>query len=271
MLSKPGAKHILGIDVGGSGIKGAIVDTTSGAFVGERYRIATPEPATPKAMGRVVARIVKHFTWHGVVGCGMPGPIKDGRVLALANLDKAWVGVRAHEIYSNACGCPVKVVNDADAAGMAEMRFGAGRDLTGVVVVTTLGTGVGSAVFVNGVLVPNTEFGQMEVSGKRAEERAAARVRKERNLSWKRWAEYLDEYLRAVENVLWPDAFIIGGGVSKKSSKFFPLLTIATPLYPAALRNEAGIVGAALAAETHRLTSSAATLPARKAIHQKTH
>ncbi len=242
------ALRVLGIDVGGSGVKGAIVDTVTGRFVGERFRIATPDPATPKAMARVVARIVKHFAWEGPVGCGMPGPIKDGRVLALANLDKSWIGVRACEIYSEACGCPVTVLNDADAAGLAEMRFGAGRDLTGVVVITTLGTGVGSAVFVNGMLVPNTEFGQMQINGKRAEERAAARIRKERGLSWKQWAKYLDEYLRAVENVLWPDAFIIGGGVSKKSGKFLPLLTVRTPVVAASMRNEAGIVGAALGA-----------------------
>lgn len=243
-----GRSHVLGIDVGGSGVKGAVVDTATGALVGERFRIPTPDPATPEAMARIVARIVKHFAWRGAVGCGMPGPIKDGRVLALANLDKSWIGIRAHEVYSEACGCAVDVVNDADAAGMAEMRFGAGKLFGGVVVVTTLGTGVGSAVFVDGLLVPNTEFGQMEVHGKRAEERAAARIRKERDLTWKRWAKYLDDYLRAVENVLWPDAFIIGGGVSKKASKFFPFLTVSTSVYPAALRNEAGIVGAALAA-----------------------
>ncbi len=243
--------HVLGIDIGGSGIKGAIVNTDTGAFVGERYRIATPDPATPQAMARIVARLVRHFAWQGPVGCGMPGPIKDGRVLALANLDKSWIGIRAHEIYSTACGCRVTVINDADAAGMAEMRFGAGRSLGGVVVVTTLGTGVGSAVFVNGALVPNTEFGQMQVDGKRAEERAAARVRKERDLSWKRWAKYLDDYLHAVEDVLWPDAIVIGGGISKKAGRFFPLLTVRTPLFAAALRNEAGIVGAALAARFH--------------------
>lgn len=245
-----GARHsrVLGIDVGGSGVKGAIVDTLTGAIVGARFRIATPDKATPQAMARIVARIVRHFSWQGRVGCGMPGPIKDGRVLALANLDKSWIGIRAPEVYSDACGCAVKVVNDADAAGLAEMRFGAGRTLAGVVVVTTLGTGVGSAVFVDGVLVPNTEFGQMQVNGKRAEERAAARIRKEHGLSWKRWSKYLDDYLHAVENILWPDAIIIGGGVSKKADKFFPLLTVRTPLYPATLRNEAGIVGAALAA-----------------------
>lgn len=260
------ADHILGIDVGGSGIKGAIVDTATGELVGKRHRIATPSPATPKAMGRVVARIVKHFAWQGIVGCGMPGPVKEGRVLALANLDKAWVGVRADEVYGSACGRPVKVINDADAAGMAEMRFGAGKDLSGVVVVTTLGTGIGTAVFVNGLLVPNTELGQMEVSGKRAEERAAARIRKERNLSWKRWSKYLDEYLHAVETVLWPDAFIIGGGISKKAEKFLPLLTLTTPVYPAALRNEAGIVGAALAAQAHEHSSRPLDSPATKRV-----
>jgi polyphosphate glucokinase len=241
--------HVLGIDVGGSGIKGAIVDTQNGSRVGDRYRLATPARATPKAMARVVARIVKHFDWQGPVGCGMPGPIKNGRVLALANLDKSWIGVRAHQCYSEACGCAVSVLNDADAAGLAEMRFGSGKDLAGVVVVITLGTGIGSALFVNGVMVPNTEFGQMELHGRRAEEWAAARIRKERNLSWKRWSKHLDEYLHAVEDVLYPDAMIIGGGVSRKADKFFPMLTVKTPLYPAALRNDAGIVGAALGAD----------------------
>jgi polyphosphate glucokinase len=250
--SEPNTDHVLGVDVGGSGIKGAIVDIGTGTLVSGRHRIATPEPATPKAMGRVVARIVKHFAWQGMVGCGMPGPVKQGRVLALANLDKAWVGISADEAYSNACGRAVSVINDADAAGMAEMRFGVGRDLSGVVVVTTLGTGIGTAVFVNGILVPNTELGQLELGGRRAEERAAARIRKERNLSWKRWAKYLDEYLQAVENILWPDAFIIGGGVSRKTEKFLPLLTLKTPVYTAALRNEAGIIGAALAAARSR-------------------
>jgi polyphosphate glucokinase len=239
--------HVLGIDVGGSGVKGAIVDIERGTIVGTRFRIATPGQASPQAMARIVARIVRHFSWRGRVGCGMPGPIKDGRVLALANLNKSWIGIRAHKVYSDACGCAVTVLNDADAAGLAEMRFGAGKALSGVVVVTTLGTGVGSALFVNGVLVPNTEFGQMEVNGKRAEERAAARIRKERGLSWKRWAKYLDDYLHAVELLLWPDAIIIGGGISRKAKKFFSLLTVRTPIYPAMLRNEAGIVGAALA------------------------
>lgn len=240
--------HILGIDVGGSGVKGAVVDVRAGSLVTERYRLATPQPAGPKEIAGVVARIVRHFDWTGPVGCGMPGPIKDGRVLALANLDSAWIGVRAHEVYSRRCGCPVTVVNDADAAGLAEMQFGAGRGLGGVVVLATLGTGIGTAVFVDGCLVPNTEFGQMELRGKPAEQFASARVRKARDLSWKAWSGRLNEYLAALENVLWPDTIIIGGGVSRKASKFLPALKTRAAVVPASLGNEAGIVGAALAA-----------------------
>jgi polyphosphate glucokinase len=240
--------HVLGIDVGGSAVKGAIVDLNTGTLVSKRYRLKTPQPAGPKEIARLVARIVKHFAWKGAVGCGMPGPIKDGKVLALANLDKAWIGVKAHEVYSAACGCRVVVVNDADAAGLAEMRYGAGRGRNGVVLLATLGTGIGTAIFVDGVLVPNTEFGQMELRGKPAEQFASARVRKVKDLSWKAWAKRLNEYLAALENVLWPDAIIIGGGVSRKAPRFLPALKTRADLKAATLGNEAGIVGAALAA-----------------------
>jgi len=242
------ARLVLGIDVGGSGIKGAVVDVRNGKLVTKRYRLKTPEPAGPKEVARVVARIVRHFEWHGPVGCGMPGPIKNGRVRALANLDKSWLSVNVPAVYSKACGCPVTVINDADAAGLAEMRFGAGKRRSGVVVLTTLGTGIGTAVFVNGTLVPNTEFGQMEVKGKIAEQRASARIRKARNLSWKNWGRRVNTYLLALENVLWPDVIIIGGGVSRKASRFLPLVTTEAKVMPAQFRNEAGIVGAALAA-----------------------
>jgi len=247
-MSKVPDHHILGIDVGGSAVKGAIVDLTTGTLVSERYRLKTPKPAGPKEIARLVARIVRHFKWKGPVGCGMPGPIKDGKVLALANLDKAWIGVRACEVYAAACGCPVTVVNDADAAGLAEMTFGAGRGRTGVVVLATLGTGIGTAVFVDGVLVPNTEFGQMELRGKPAEQFASARVRKVKDLSWKAWSKRVNEYLAALENVLWPDVIIIGGGVSRKASRFLPGVKTRATLMAATLGNEAGIVGAALAA-----------------------
>jgi polyphosphate glucokinase len=243
--------HMLGIDVGGSAVKGAIVDLNTGTLVSARYRLKTPQTAGPREIARLVARIVKHFKWRGAVGCGMPGPIKDGRVLALANLDKAWIGVKAYEVYSAACGCPVVVVNDADAAGLAEMRYGAGRGRNGVVVLATLGTGIGTAVFVDGVLVPNTEFGQMELRGKPAEQFASARVRKVKDLSWKAWSRRLNEYLAALENVLWPDVIIIGGGVSRKAPRFLPSLKTRASLMAAMLGNEAGIVGAALAAQRH--------------------
>jgi polyphosphate glucokinase len=247
-MSKVPDHHLLGIDVGGSAVKGAIVDLHTGTLVSERYRLKTPQPAGPKEIARLVARIVRHFKWHGPVGCGMPGPIKDGKVLALANLDKAWIGVKAHEVYSAACGCPVTVVNDADAAGLAEMHFGAGRGRTGVVVLATLGTGIGTAVFVDGVLVPNTEFGQMELRGKPAEQFASARVRKMKDMSWKAWSKRVNEYFGALENVLWPDVIIIGGGVSRKASRFLPAIKTRATVMAATLGNEAGIVGAALAA-----------------------
>jgi polyphosphate glucokinase len=239
---------VLGIDVGGSGVKGAVVDVRSGKLVAERYRLKTPDPATPEDVARTVARIARHFDWQGPVGCGMPGPIKGGRVRALANLDKGWLTVRVSAVYSKACGCPVTVVNDADAAGLAEMRFGAGKGKKGVVILTTLGTGIGTAVFVDGRLVPNTEFGQMEVKGKSAEQRASARIRKARNLTWKNWGKRVNAYLLALEQVMWPDLIIIGGGVSRKSRRFLPFLTVEAKVVPARFRNEAGIVGAALAA-----------------------
>ncbi|MCC6397666.1 MAG: ROK family protein [Bacteroidetes bacterium] len=242
------AHLILGIDVGGSGVKGAVVDVRKGTLVTDRYRLKTPGPGDPKSVAQVVARIVRHFVWRGPVGCGMPGPIKHGRIPVLSNLDKAWIGVDVAEVYSKACGCRVTVINDADAAGLAEMRFGAGKKRDGVVVLTTFGTGIGTAVFVDKRLVPNTEFGQMEINGKPAEVRASARVRKARDLSWKAWGERVNTYLLALENVLWPDLIIVGGGVSRKASRFLPRITTKAEVIPAKFRNEAGIVGAALAA-----------------------
>ncbi len=178
----------------------------------------------------------------------MPGPIKNGRVRSLANLDRSWIGVNVSDVYGKACGCPVTVVNDADAAGLAEMQFGAGKGRTGVVVVTTFGTGIGTSVFVNGHLVPNTEFGQMEVRGSPAEVRASARIKKVKDLSWKNWGKRVNVFLLALENVLWPDLIIVGGGVSRRASRFLPEITTKAEVVPALLRNEAGIVGAALAA-----------------------
>jgi len=240
------SERVLGIDVGGSGIKGAVVNTRTGKILTERYRVKTPIPSTPKALSMAVSAIARHFAWRGPIGCGMPGPFKQGKMMMASNIDKSWVGVKAREVYSRATGCPVTVVNDADAAGLAEMSFGAGKGHRGVVLVVTLGTGIGSALFADGHLVPNTELGQIQLDGKRAELRASAQVRKAKHLSWQQWSERLEEYFGALELYFWPDLIIVGGGVSRKAGKFLPKIGIRTSIVPAQMRNEAGIVGAAL-------------------------
>lgn len=239
---------ILGIDIGGSGIKGAPVDLDSGRLLGDRLRITTPDPSVPNAVADVLARIVDHFDWQGPVGCAFPAVVKHGVTMTAANVDDAWIGCDAAGLFTQRLGVPVTLVNDADAAGIAEIHFGAGRDVDGTVIMLTLGTGIGSAVFIGGRLVPNTEFGHMEIRGKEAEERAADRVRKAEDLSWEKWAKRVSEVLQRMEALFWPDLFILGGGVSKKHQRFISALDCATPVVPAALRNEAGIVGAALAA-----------------------
>ena len=240
--------EILGIDIGASGIKGAPVDTRTGDMTTERLRIPTPEGAEPEAVSQLVAQVVRHFSWSGPVGCGFPAAVRHGRALTAVNISKGWVGESVTELFRQSVGRPVTVINDADAAGLAEMRFGAGRGRAGVVMVLTLGTGIGTALFIDGRLVPNTELGQIELRGKMAEKRAAAVVRKRQNLSWARWARRLDEYLHRVEYYFWPDLMIVGGGVSKKADKFLPLLTLQTEVVTAQMLNNAGIVGAALAA-----------------------
>jgi len=237
----------LGIDIGGTGIKGAPVDTTNGTLTAERFRIETPHPATPEAVASTVAKIVTHFEWKGPIGATMPGVVKDGTMLTAANIDKHWIGTNAAELFTDATHNPVTVLNDADAAGIAEMRFGAGKGRHGVVVMITLGTGIGFALFHDGVLVPNTELGHLEMNGKDAEEQASARIRDEKDESWKKWAVKVDDYLDHVDQLLWPDLIIIGGGVSKKADKFFPYLSTRAELVPATFENDAGIVGAALA------------------------
>ena len=216
---------ILGIDIGGSGVKGAPVDVANGTLLAERFRIETPQPATPDAVAAAVAEVTAHFDWHAPVGATMPGVVKSGTLLTAANIDMSWVGTNAAQVFTRASGCPVTVLNDADAAGIAEMRFGAGKGRSGVVVMVTLGTGIGCAVFNNGVLLPNTELGHIEIHGKDAETRASARVREEKDLSFKMWGKRVDEYLDRIDALLWPDLIIIGGGVSKKADKFFPYLT----------------------------------------------
>ncbi len=241
--------EILGIDIGGSGIKGAPVNIETGELTSDRYRIPTPEPSVPEAVADVVAKITRHFEWTGPIGCTFPAVIKNGVALTAANVDNTWIGTNGQKLLREKTGCPVLLLNDADAAGFAEMKFGAGQDRTGVVILLTLGTGIGSAIFVNGVLVPNTEFGHLDIRGKDAENRASDRIRKAEDLSWKEWAKRVNEYLQRMEALFWPDLFIIGGGVSKKHEKFFRYFDIKTEIVPAKTLNEAGIIGAALAAK----------------------
>jgi polyphosphate glucokinase len=216
----------------------------------KRYRISTPDPSVPDAVGEVVAKIVRHFEWTGPIGCTFPAIIKDGVAYSAANVDNSWIGTNGRELMERKTSCPVLLINDADAAGIAEMEFGAGRGHPGIVIILTFGTGIGSAIFVNGQLVPNTEFGHMEVRGKDAEDRAADRIRKEKDLNWEKWAERVNEFLDRMEILFSPDLFIIGGGVSKKHEKYLPLLKTKATIVPAQMLNEAGIIGAALAAKS---------------------
>lgn len=240
--------QVLGIDVGGSGIKGAPVDTDSGELVAERVRIKTPKNGEPQPMADVVTEIARNFNWNGPIGIGFPAPIKSGVAMMAANISPRWVGLNADELFTKTTGCECTMINDADAAGLAEMRFGAGRGQPGTVILLTLGTGIGTAIFHRGNLIPNTEFGHLDMEGMDAEHRASALVRERENLSWKKYAKRLNKYLLQMEKLFWPDLFIIGGGISKESEKYIPLLTIETPIVTAQLFNEAGIVGAALAA-----------------------
>ena len=240
--------EVLGIDVGGSGIKGAPVSTTDGRLLAERYRLKTPHGAEPDAVAETVRAIVGKFGWSGPVGCGFPAAIRRGHALTAANISARWLGVDAAAMFERATGCLFHVLNDADAAGVAEMRLGAGKGRDGTVLVITLGTGIGTALFVDGKLVPNTELGHIEIKGHEAEKWAAESVRDAEGLSWKKWARRLDQYLRTMQAYFWPELVIVGGGVSKKHEKFLPLLTIDVEIVPAQLRNEAGLIGAALAA-----------------------
>ncbi len=240
--------EILGIDIGGSGIKGAPVDVEQGILTVEHYRIPTPQPATPAAVSDAVVALMRHFHWTGPIGCTFPAVIKGGTVYSAANVDKTWIGLDAQQLLKRKTKRPVYLLNDADAAGIAEMTIGAGKGHAGVVMVLTLGTGIGSALFLDGRLVPNTELGHIEVRGKEGERRASDRTRQRKGLSWKRWAVRVDEYLGELEALFSPDLFIIGGGVSKKHEKFIRLLNTRASVIPAQLFNEAGMIGAALAA-----------------------
>ena len=240
--------QMLGIDIGGSGIKGAIVDTASGEFASERLRIDTPQPAKPAPVADVVAEIAAGFEWRGAIGCTFPAVVQHGVTKTAANVDDDWIGTDARQLFERTTGSSVIVLNDADAAGIAEMKFGAGKGQAGLVVILTLGTGVGSSLFIDRHLVPNTEFGHLVIRGKAAELRTSDRARQLKGYSWKRWAKRLSEHLQYLEFLVSPDLFIIGGGVSKRSEEFIPLIKCKTRIVPAQLRNRAGIVGAAVAA-----------------------
>src|SRR4051794_2531860 len=246
-----------GIDFGGTGIKAALIDMTSGDLLSSRVRVATPKPSTPEAVSAtiqtVIARVAKdHPIPDGIpVGIGLPGVIKDGLTMTAANIDKAWIGASADAVVGAAVGRRVYAMNDADAAGLAEVRLGAGRGQVGTVLMLTVGTGIGSGLFVDGDLVPNTELGHLEVNGRDAETRISALARERRRLRWKTWALEFNEYLARVESYLWPDLIILGGGVSKVMDKYEPLLKSRAPIVPAQYRNTSGIIGAALNAADH--------------------
>jgi polyphosphate glucokinase len=270
----------IGIDVGGSGIKAAVVDVDSGRLTSERLRVPTPVPSTPEAVIASIARLVRRLVKSGgldetvPVGIGLPGVTLEGVLKFAGNIDQAWIDFPVVERLAKVLKRRIFIINDADAAGIAEMRFGVGRDRPGKVIFLTLGTGVGSGVFNDGVLLPNTEFGQMEIRGRAAERRSAAIARVKRGLSWKAWASDLDEHLDRIHQLMWPNLMIIGGGVSKSADKYIPRLTVKCEVVPAELRNDAGIIGAAIVAAESPVEAadgaSTATQPARSTREAKT-
>jgi polyphosphate glucokinase len=237
--------QVLGIDVGGSGIKGAPIDLKSGELLKKRFRLPTPNPAKPKTVTQTIKKIIDHFNWHSAVGIGFPAAIKQGIVSTAANIDNSWIGVNIAKLIHKETGCKTYVINDADAAGLAEMEYGGGKNHQEFVIVITVGTGLGTALFNKRVLLPNTELGHITMYNKDAELYASDAVRKKEDLSWKKWAKRFNEYLAELEKLLWPDLLIIGGGASKKEEKFFPYLSTKAKIIPAQLLNDAGIIGAA--------------------------
>ncbi len=237
--------EVLGIDIGGSGMKAAIIELTTGEMVTERYRIDTPQPATPKAMVEVVKKLQKHFDWKGRIGVGFPAAIVNGFVKTASNIDSSWINTPITKLFTEATGCEVSVMNDVDVTGLAEMNFGAGKDRKGKVLTVALGTGIGTALFYNGQLIPNTELGHLQMKGLIAEDYAANSVRENEELSWKEWGMRLNEYLLELDKLLWPDLIIIGGGVSKHYENFEQYLDRNLAVVPAALKNHAGIIGSA--------------------------
>jgi polyphosphate glucokinase len=239
--------NVLGFDIGGSGIKAAVVDTNTGELLTERVRVETPEGGKPSSVADVVGQMCKDFEWTGIAGAGFPTLIINGINLTAANIDKGWIGANPGEMFAKTSNCKFFVLNDADAAGIAEMGFGAGKDYQkGTVMLFTLGTGIGSAVFLDGKLLPNTEFGHLEIRGKEGEKRAAASIKTEKDLSWEEWSARLQEYLQTMENLIPADLIILGGGVSRKFDKFAPYLNLRAKVVAATFANQAGIIGAAL-------------------------
>jgi polyphosphate glucokinase len=238
----------LGIDIGGSGIKGAPVNTETGEIVVERYRVETPLPSTPENCAQIVRHIVEHFDYKGPIGITFPAVVRHGVTLTAANVDKSWINCDAESLLNRVTGHPVMVLNDADAAGIAEVAFGAGKDVPGTVAMFTFGTGIGSAFFVDGVLFPNTEFGHLKIRGKDAEHRASAKVKEDKQLKWSEWVERVNELFVEIDTLFTPDLIIIGGGISKRYDKFGKHLKSKAKIVPAKLLNDAGIVGAAMAA-----------------------
>jgi polyphosphate glucokinase len=238
----------LGIDIGGTGIKAAKVDTRTGKLVTERMRFPTPEPSTPKNVVKVIQEAVRHFGYEGPAGCGFPGVVRGGVIRSAANVSKKWIGVSARDIMKKATGLDFFVGNDADFAGIAEMRFGAGRGRKGLVIMLTFGTGIGTALFMDGKLIPNVELGHLEIRGREAEKWASERTRIEEGLSFRRWARRVNIYLGRMHDYFWPELFILGGGASRKFEKFRKHLEVPCDLLPAELRNRAGVIGAAFAA-----------------------
>jgi len=243
---------VLGIDIGGSAVKGAPVDTVTGRLLGERFRIETPKQLTPLGMARAVAEVAAHFKWHGPIGVGFPGVIRGGQTLTSANLHPRFVGLDTRALIAKETRCRVALVNDADAAGLAEMRFGAGKRCQDTVLLLTLGTGVGSALFWGGELFPNSELGHLPIKGRSAERYISSAARKRRDIGWDQWGRELGDYIGTLERILWPELIIIGGGVSTKSDKFFKYIKTRAPLVTAKFHNEAGIVGAALWAASQK-------------------
>lgn len=244
-MIQPATRTGFGVDIGGSGIKGCVVDLDAGVLAAERYKVATPQPSTPEAVAAGVAEVVAHFSWTGPLGVTFPAVVTAGVARTAANVDDSWIGTNIETVVEAATGLPATAVNDADAAGLAEALWGAAAGVAGLVVVTTLGTGIGTALLVDGRLVPNSELGHLPVNGVDAEVTASAAARERNNWSWEAWAKRLQRYYSLLEDLLWPELIVVGGGVSRRADKFLPQLELRTPIVAAKLRNEAGIIGAA--------------------------